>query len=94
MNQQTILLQNRYQILRRLGKGGLGETWEVKDLNDRDKLKVVKVLLEDDRKTVELFKREAQVLKELCHPGIPKVKLRSYFSRFPRVAFLKSSYSY
>ncbi|MGK7883746.1 MAG: protein kinase [Crocosphaera sp.] len=73
------LKDNRYQVTRFLGKGGFGETWMVNDeLEGREK--VVKVLISNTTKTIELFKREATVLKELKHSGIPKVALDGDFS--------------
>lgn len=79
MNQgiyRELLLQNRYFVVKKLGKGGLAETWEVDDGGSR---KVLKVLLDDFPKVVELFQREARVLSQLNHPGIPKVEPDGYF---------------
>jgi WD40 repeat protein/predicted Ser/Thr protein kinase len=84
-----LLLQNRYRVLKRLGKGGFGETFEV---DDRGTPKVLKVLnlsrfdnLEAQQKAVSLFKREAAVLIRLKHPGIPKVQPDGYFTLFDAI---------
>jgi serine/threonine protein kinase len=45
---------------------------------------VLKVLINNQPKAVELFQREAEVLKMLDHPGIPKVESNNYFIYFPR----------
>lgn len=74
-----LLLKGRYRILKQLGGGGFGKTFEVSD----DKLKtrqVLKVLLKEHPKAVALFKQEAKVLTELRHPGIPKVEADGYFA--------------
>jgi CHASE2 domain-containing sensor protein/tRNA A-37 threonylcarbamoyl transferase component Bud32 len=77
MLQPGIYLKNRrYQVLKQLGKGGFGYTYRV---SDRGQSKVLKILIKADPKSVELFRREAQVLSQLNHPGIPKVEPDGYF---------------
>ena len=71
-----LLLNERYRLIQQIGKGGFGETWEV-ELNGQ--IKVLKVLLDDFPKAIELFKREAQVLSQLQHPGTPSAEADSYF---------------
>ena len=75
-----MLLQNRYQVIRLLGKGGFGATFEVSDAGTP---KVLKVLLDNYPKSVSLFQREAQVLRGLRHPGIPRVEPDGYFKFEP-----------
>ncbi len=76
------LLCDRYRVLRPLGQGGFSQTYEVEDcaICDRDSIKVLKVLLESYPKAVDLFQREAKVLSQLSHPGIPKVEPDAYFT--------------
>jgi serine/threonine protein kinase len=78
MLQAEQILQNRYQIERQLGNNGIRQTWLAKDLQADDEKKswvVVKLLAFggavqwDDLK---LFEREAQILKQLNHPRIPR----------------------
>ncbi|MEG4575479.1 serine/threonine-protein kinase [Microcoleus sp. N3A4] len=71
-----LLLQGRYRLVAPLGGGGFGRTFEVDDNGAR---KVLKVLLKEHPKAVELFKQEADVLVRLRHPGIPKVDRDGYF---------------
>ncbi len=68
-----------YQILRTLGKGGMGTTYLVWDKTQKNQgvplLLVLKEMNADMlriAKARELFDREARVLKSLDHPGIPK----------------------
>lgn len=68
-----------YQILRVLGRGGMGTTYLGWDKLGKTaggvKLLVIKEMNSDMsqiQKAVELFQREAKVLKTLNHPGIPK----------------------
>ncbi|NER26365.1 MAG: protein kinase [Symploca sp. SIO1C4] len=79
-----MLIQNRYRVIRKLGKGGFGQTFEV---DEGGTLKVLKVLNvesfqspERQKKSVVLFLREATVLSRLEHPGIPRVERDGYFN--------------
>jgi eukaryotic-like serine/threonine-protein kinase len=76
-----LLLEGRYRVIRLLGEGGFGKTYEISGHNST---KVLKVLINSSLKAVELFQREAQVLQQLNHPGIPKVEFRGYFLFYPR----------
>jgi eukaryotic-like serine/threonine-protein kinase len=77
-----ILLEGRYRVVRMLGEGGFGKTFEVTDLDSV--IKVLKVLSKNEPKYVELFQREAQVLSQLNHPGIPAVEPNAYFVFYPK----------
>ncbi len=78
------LNKNRYQVTRFLGKGGFGETWMVNDTRE-NREKVVKLLINNSSKAIELFKREAEALQELKHSGIPTVAPDGDFSeQIPR----------
>ena len=68
-----------YQILKTLGKGGMGITYLVLDKNHTihgapslSVLKEMKADMVKVSKARELFEREARVLKSLNHPNIPK----------------------
>jgi parallel beta-helix repeat protein len=78
-----LLIQGRYRVVRQLGKGGFGKTYEVSEARSNIP-KVLKVLVNNDSKAIELFQQEANVLKLLDHPGIPKVESDGYFVYFPR----------
>jgi WD40 repeat protein/serine/threonine protein kinase len=66
---------DRYRLLRPLRHLGSTYLTEVFDVEDEttETVKVMKVLTRSDRKLVELFEREAEVLQRLHHPGIPKI---------------------
>lgn len=73
-------LQGRYRVQRLLGEGGFGTTYEVLDEQaGTSEVKVLKVLSSKNRKAIELFQREAEVLQRLHHPGIPQVESDGYF---------------
>ena len=78
-----LLLEGRYRVTKELGGGGFGKTYEVNEARSNTN-KVLKVLINNHPKAVELFQREAEVLKSLNHPGIPKVESDSYFTYFSR----------
>ncbi len=78
-----LVLQNRYRIIKQLGGGGFGKTFEIIDDHKKSN-KVLKVLLKEHPKAVALFKQEAKVLSQLNHPGIPKVEKEGYFTFMPK----------
>ena len=80
MLQPGTLLQGRYQVIRLLGQGGFSHTYEVEDSGAT---KVLKVLLENYPKAVDLLKREAQVLSQLNYSGVPKVEPDAFFVHHP-----------
>jgi len=73
------ILNSRYEIVRRIGGGGMGAVYLAKDRNLGDALRAVKEMIEshiDDaqhEKAVADFKRESLLLTELEHPSIPTV---------------------
>jgi serine/threonine protein kinase len=82
MLQAEQILHKRYQLKRQLGHNAGRQTWLAEDIGvSPTELVIVKLLAFggnvqwDDLK---LFEREAQILKQLNHPRIPKY--RDYFS--------------
>lgn len=79
-----ILLQGRYRVIQRLGNGSFGQIFEVDDVrgdaSDRGGTrKVLKIMRTDYPPAICLFQREAKVLSQLEHPGIPRVEPDGYF---------------
>ncbi|MEH1854479.1 MAG: serine/threonine-protein kinase [Nostoc sp.] len=68
------IINQRYRILRKLGQGGVGITYAAVDLESGKEvaLKVLSLRRISDWKKIELFEREAQILSQLNHPGIPR----------------------
>lgn len=77
----VLILQEGYKVIKPLNKGGFGRTFEITNGQEN---KVLKILLKNKTKLVTLFKREAEVLATLRHPGIPRVEKNGYFVFFPR----------
>lgn len=82
MLQPQQILQERYQLQRQLGHNPNRQTWLAQDLETQPiQLVVVKLLAFSPQmqwEELKLFEREAQVLKHLNHPRIPRY--RDYFS--------------
>lgn len=64
-----------FEIIRPLGKGGMGEVYEAQQLNPsrRVALKVLAPWLTQDEDSLSRFRREVEVLAQLDHPGIVHV---------------------
>ena len=73
------IVAGRYRLEHKLGEGGFGSTWSAIELDTEQRvaLKQLDVRRAKDWKSLELFEREAQVLRGLSHPAIP-----SYFDSF------------
>ncbi|MZE71529.1 serine/threonine-protein kinase, partial [Streptomyces sp. SID5789] len=76
----TTLLQGRYRLLERIGRGGMGEVWRAKDesLDRRVAVKCLKPLgTRHDQSLTramrERFRREARVAAALQHRGVTVV---------------------
>jgi serine/threonine-protein kinase len=73
------VLNHRYEIVRRIGGGGMGAVYLAKDRNLGEAPRAVKEMIEshiDDaqhEKAIADFKRESLLLTELEHPSIPTV---------------------
>lgn len=74
LHQPEDIIEQRYRILSILGKGGIGTTYAAENLQtgERVALKVVSLRGANDPKVLELFEREARILSQLNHPGIPR----------------------
>jgi serine/threonine protein kinase len=76
------LLQGRYRVLRRLGKGGMGAVYEATDLR-LDVTVAIKEAFSTDPRLRKQFEHEARLLAQLHHPALPRVT--DYFLEADRV---------
>lgn len=73
------LLNNRYEIVRRIGGGGMGAVYLAKDRNLGDAPRAVKEMIQtqldegQQEKAASDFKRESMLLSSLEHPSIPTI---------------------
>lgn len=69
------LLAGRYQVLEKLGQGGMGEVYKGLDTHT-EKFVAIKQLrgtISNDKTVIERFRREGQALSDLNHPNIVKM---------------------
>jgi serine/threonine protein kinase len=75
----TSVLNSRYEIVRRIGGGGMGAVYLAKDRNLGDAPRAVKEMVESHldpaqhEKAIGDFKRESLLLTSLEHPSIPTI---------------------
>src|SRR5437667_1671897 len=78
------ILQDRYRIVRQLGKGGMGAVYEAIDQR-LDAVVALKETFSVDKRLRRQFEQEARLLAQLHHPALPRVS--DYFTEGDR-AFL------
>ncbi len=66
------LINNQYKIIKMLGKGNMAETYLASDADEKKVvIKVVRLKGLEEWKVLELFEREAKILKKIDHPNTP-----------------------
>ena len=70
-----VFLQNRYEIISRIGSGGMADVYKARDhkLNRFVAVKVLKQEFKDDKAFVSKFRVEAQAAAGLAHSNIVNV---------------------
>jgi eukaryotic-like serine/threonine-protein kinase len=73
--QELLGQDGRYQPVRRIDAGGMGEIWEADDtlLGRRVAVKVLAEELASDRAALRRFRREARATAKLAHPNVTRV---------------------
>ena len=68
-------LGTRFRLIRRLGKGGMGEVWLAEDceLAETVALKILDPELAGSTGFVELLRAECRIARGLVHPNIVRV---------------------
>lgn len=61
-----------YKVIRELGQGGMGKVFLVYD-NQLRRYLALKILLVNDKNSIERFMREARAIAKLKHPGIVSI---------------------
>lgn len=69
------MLSGRYEVLKRVGSGGMADVYMAKDhkLNRNVAVKVLKSEYVEDEKFLKKFETEAQAVARLSHPNIVNV---------------------
>ena len=75
MTAPVATIANRYEIERPLGRGSFGHTWKARDIVAQRDVAVKSLDPREgrDHKVIELFEREAHVLRSMRHHGIPEI---------------------
>ena len=66
------LIGGRYRLGPKLGKGSQGEIFLARDEKSKEEVVVKRLQPKGTWKSFELFEREAKVLSQLRHPGVPR----------------------
>jgi tetratricopeptide (TPR) repeat protein len=66
------IFAGRYQIIEELGKGGMGKVYKVfdKEVNAKVALKLIKLEIASDSKTIERFRNELKVARDIAHKNV------------------------
>jgi eukaryotic-like serine/threonine-protein kinase len=74
------LIADRYRVARFIARGGMGEVYEVEDLELRERvaLKTVRPEVARDAVAVERFRREIQLARRVTHPNVCRIFDVSY----------------
>jgi serine/threonine protein kinase len=69
------IVSNRFEILRFLGEGGMGEVYEVRDLDlgENLALKTIRPDFASEQTALGRFKREIQLARRVTHPNVCRV---------------------
>lgn len=67
-----LVLAERFEIVRRVGRGGMGEVYEARDLelHETVALKTIRPSIAEDPKSLARFKREIQLARKVTHANV------------------------
>jgi len=65
------IINGKYEVIKVLGRGGMGTVYLCKDIR-LDRLWAIKEIKKDNKKEMD-FLSEPNILKKLNHPGIPRI---------------------
>lgn len=69
------ILDDRFELIRLVGRGGMGEVWAANDrqLNEPVAIKAVAAAFLSDAEGISRFKREIQLARRVAHPNVCRV---------------------
>jgi serine/threonine protein kinase len=71
----SMVVARRFQIIRLIARGGMGEVYEAEDLQlgVRVALKTIRPEIAADERVLELFKKEIQTARRVTHPNVCRI---------------------
>src|SRR4029079_1452770 len=68
-------LEGRYQVLKELGRGGMGIVFQAHDkqLNEQVAIKILSPLLSNDTDALDRLKREVSAARRITHPNVIRI---------------------
>lgn len=71
----TELLAGRYEVIRSLGRGGIGKVFLVRDRQNGQELalKMLRTRYQDSERAIKRFEREVSALRKIDHPCVVKI---------------------
>lgn len=68
-------LESRYQVLRELGRGGMGIVFQAQDkqLNEQVAIKILSPILSNNQEGLERLKREVSAARRITHPNVIRI---------------------
>ncbi|MGN1183934.1 MAG: protein kinase, partial [Oliverpabstia sp.] len=75
MLKEGMIVGERYEIISRIGSGGMADVYKAKDgkLNRLVAVKVMKAEFSEDKNFIAKFRKEAQAAAGLAHPNVVNV---------------------
>lgn len=76
MDKENLIINGRYLVLENIGKGGAGEVFLARDINNGCKYAIKRYISSnpnDRNQLIENIERELNVLKYTTHPVLPKI---------------------
>ena len=69
------LVSNRFQVIRFIARGGMGEVYEAEDLElgERIAIKTIREDISSDERVNQRFRREVQLARKITHPNICRI---------------------
>ncbi|HET6266530.1 MAG TPA: protein kinase [Acidobacteriota bacterium] len=69
------IMQDRYQVMKELGRGGMGIVFQAldKQLNEPVAVKILSPLLANDPEALERLKREVSAARRISHPNVIRI---------------------
>lgn len=85
-------IASRYELVRALGRGAMGEVWLSKDLSQDGQIVALKIASEGNPATTQQLMREYDALKGLVHPYLPRVYSFGYVDGDGSAPYLTMEY--